>query len=473
MKKGNKIGIDIAEEIEDMECDARLERRSKAIIKAMQKDPEGSFPEIFRDDSQLEAAYRLFNNPYLSFDNLLAPHTKKSVARCAHHEEVIIIHDTSTFVFSGERSGLGFVNTNNRGFLGHFSLAATVSNGATALPLGVVGAHLFVRKEKRKDKNVSQHKLRESGDCESLRWLEGVQKTQELVSPISSPIHVMDRESDIYDCTSTMVEENIRFVSRCKSNRIVKSEDPNHHLLFDALDGLPFMYRDVVSVSPRKAVSMPDQKKAYPDRKARVADVCVTATEVCVKRSRNCPNHLPPTMKINVVHVFEPTPPQGQDAVEWILLTNEPISTIDEVKKIVAVYCQRWLIEEFFKAVKTGCAYEKRQLVTFDSLSNALAITLPVAWGLLLLRAQSRVDDSLPAAPYIDAFRLAVIKAHSTRYRLPDNPTLKETAYAIAGMGGHLKRNGPPGWLTLQRGYEKLLILEEGWKMSRKRCVES
>lgn len=472
MKKQNGIGIDVAEETSGLEGDPRLERRSKAILKAMQQDPDGSFPHIFGDDSQLEAAYRFFSNPYLTFDSLLAPHAEKSAARCAHHDEVIIIHDTSSFVFSGERSGLGFVNKNNRGFLGHFSLAATVSNGATALPLGVVGAHLFVRNEKRKDKTVSQHKLRESGDCESLRWLEAIQKTQKLVNPVSSPIHVMDRESDIYDCTSTMVEENIRFVSRCSSNRIVKSEDPDYHLLFDALDGLPVMYRDVVSVSPRKAASMPDQKKAYPDRKARMADVCVTATEVCVKRSHNCPKHLPPTMKLNVVHVFEPTPPEGQEAVEWVLLSNEPISTSDEIRNIVAVYCQRWLIEEFFKAVKTGCAYKKRQLETFDALSKALAITAPVAWGLLLLRAQSRVEHSLPAEPYVDAFRLAVIKSHATRYKLPDNPTLKDVAYAIAGMGGHLKRNGPPGWMTLQRGYEKLLNFEEGWRMSRETCVE-
>lgn len=171
-----------------------------------------------------------------------------------------------------------------------------MSDGATALPLGVVGAHLFVRSEKRKDKKVSQHKLRESGDSESLRWLDAVQKTQNLVSPVSSPIHVMDRESDIYDCTSTMVEQGIRFVSRCCPNRVVKSDDPDYHLLFDALDELPVIYREQVSVSPRKSASMPDQKKAYPDRKARLADVCITATELCVKRSRNCPKYLPPTV---------------------------------------------------------------------------------------------------------------------------------------------------------------------------------
>jgi hypothetical protein len=38
---------------------------------------------------------------------------------------------------------------------------------------------------------------------------------------------------------------------------------------------------------------------------------------------------------------------------------------------------------------------------------------------------------------------------------------------AIAKLGGHLKRNGDPGWITLGRGYERLLILEEGWKLAK------
>jgi len=34
---------------------------------------------------------------------------------------------------------------------------------------------------------------------------------------------------------------------------------------------------------------------------------------------------------------------------------------------------------------------------------------------------------------------------------------------AIAALGGHLKHNWDPGWMTLSRGYEKLRTLTEGW----------
>jgi len=97
---------------------------------------------------------------------------------------------------------------------------------------------------------------------------------------------------------------------------------------------------------------------------------------------------------------------------------------------------------------------EGRQLESYQTLKIALALTLPIAWSMLLIR-------------------LKILIAHSVRYKLPTEPTLKDVAYAIAGMGGHLKQNGPPGWQTLMRGFERLLTLEEGWLMSRKTCDQS
>ena len=54
-----------------------------------------------------------------------------------------------------------------------------------------------------------------------------------------------------------------------------------------------------------------------------------------------------------------------------------------------------------------------------------------------------------------------------------------EVAYrgdeAVARLAGHLKRNGPPGWLLLAKGYWELLVLERGWlaREAAGRCAES
>ena len=468
------FGTALFEELSDLDGDPRLRRRAERMLARWQEKPGFGFPEMFEESSELEAAYRFFGNPSISFDRLGESHFAKTAERVALHEgTVLAIHDTTAFVFSGDREGLGFINKNNRGFLAHLTLVATRADGDEVLPLGVANARTWIREQKRSDKGVAQHELRTDPTCESHRWLDAALDTAQRLGMPDRVVHVMDREGDIYDCLSTMVAKSVRFVVRASKNRVVEPEDSEFHLLFDALDGLPIRYRDEVSVSKRKSSKLPDQKRLYPARDGRLASICVTATTVRVKRTRNSSKDYPAETQLGVVHVFEPEPPTGETPLEWILLTNQPLETDEQLREVVACYRQRWLIEELFMAIKTGCVFEKRQLSNYHALKNALAMTLPVAWNLLLLRTQSRTDSSLPANAFVPSSRLEILRAHAVRYKLPENPTLKDVAYAIAGMGGHLKRNGPPGWRTLRRGFTRLLTLEEGWTKARATCDQS
>ena len=284
----NEFENDVSGELKDLDADPRLVRRAQRLLERWQEKPGLGFPQIFEDSSELEAAYRFFSNPYLSFDSLLQPHANETLERCRRFgDDLLVIHDTSTFVFSGEREGLGFIHKNNRGFPGHFAFAVSRSSDETPVPLGVIAASTWTRTQPRCEKSVSQHKLRTSKDCESHRWLNKTLSVQECFEGTASPIHVMDREADIYDCTSTMAAQKIRFVVRAKSNRIIDTEAREFHLLFDALDGLPVRYKDTVTVSSQKASRLPDQKAAHPTRDGRTAEVCVTATQATIKRTRN------------------------------------------------------------------------------------------------------------------------------------------------------------------------------------------
>lgn len=57
---------------------------------------------------------------------------------------------------------------------------------------------------------------------------------------------------------------------------------------------------------------------------------------------------------------------------------------------MVDAYRARSLIEEFFKAIKTGCHYEHLQFQTVHALQNALALCFALSWQLLLLRTMGR-----------------------------------------------------------------------------------
>jgi hypothetical protein len=182
-----------------------------------------------------------------------------------------------------------------------------------------------------------------------------------------------------------------------------------------------------------------------------------------LKRTQDAREGSSPSLRVNVIHVFERKPPQGELAVEWFLLTSLPIDTAEAIAFAVDCYRARWTIEEFFKALKTGCQFEKRQLESAHSLLNALAILGPVAWRLLLLRHLARSDKRAPASSALTVQPLEVLRAVA-RKPLPRRPSARDAMLAVAGLGGHLKSNGDPGWLVLGRGMHDLLLLELGWR---------
>lgn len=161
------------------------------------------------------------------------------------------------------------------------------------------------------------------------------------------------------------------------------------------------------------------------------------------------------------MHIIEPHPPKGEEPIEWKLLTSLPIDTEAELDFIVDTYRARWVIEEFFKALKSGCAIEKRQLESVRSVTNALAISLPIAWLLLRLRNLSRDEPDRPATGLLPPPMLACLRVLYEKRRhktLPKTPSCKQLAWAIAGLGGHITNNGEPGLLVLGRGLSDLLF---------------
>jgi len=78
--------------------------------------------------------------------------------------------------------------------------------------------------------------------------------------------------------------------------------------------------------------------------------------------------------------------PEGAQAIEWKLVTREPADTPEQILTIVDYYRCRWPIEEFNKALKTGCRVQARQLVDVAALLNVVALFVPIAWSILHLR---------------------------------------------------------------------------------------
>ncbi len=206
-----------------------------------------------------------------------------------------------------------------------------------------------------------------------------------------------------------------------------------------------------------------DKKAIHRERDARGARLAVSAISVELRRSNNHSPGVPPSLPVNVVTVTERDCPQGADPVAWFLVTTKPIDTREQLEFIVDAYRARWVVEEFFKALKSGCRFERRQLESYQAIETALGLFLPIAIRLLALRGAARDHPTRPCGT-LTARQLSILRARTTR-RMSAKPTNEEAAMALAELGGHLRSNGPPGWAILGRAFERLLIMEIGWDM--------
>lgn len=208
-----------------------------------------------------------------------------------------------------------------------------------------------------------------------------------------------------------------------------------------------------------------------PPRNARIAKLKFAATELELIRPKHLPKHLPEKLKLNLVDVSELDCPLEEEPVQWLLFTTEVIDSVENIENIVDTYRSRWLIEDCNKAIKTGCKYEQRQLENQQALLNLLAIILPIACELLWLRATAREQPNQKASNILTPTQLKILTALGPR-KLGPNPTAKEALWALAGLGGHLKRNGEPGWLVLYRGLETLKQYEIGYTLAAQARLE-
>lgn len=444
--------------------DRRLHQRRDRLMAMLEAHPDTAFPEACADDAEVEALYRFLRNRRVSLEALVEPHVAASHTRCAAMGEVLVLHDTTDMVFAGDtpRTGLARLGKGRHGFWLHAALA--VSADGLRAPLGVLSLAPFVRKMQAPGTLKDERARFADPAKESRCWGDGIAAVRRRCGEGVLAIHVMDRGADSYELFAAMLAEADRFVVRLTHDRRVVTDD-GAGLLHDVTARAALRCKRQVRLAPRRHGDRPLQaRNKYPPREGRLATLHCTAQHVTLQRPQSREyRHMPAALPVHVVSVCEVDVPPGAEPVAWRLITTEPIDTIEQVWRIVDWYRARWVIEEFFKALKTGCAYEKRQLESLATLLVALALLAPIAWQLLLLRHLARTAPEGAATVVLSRRQLQVLNAAPAGARLSSKSTLRDALLAVARLGGHLKQNGDPGWLVLGRGMQKLLWMETGW----------
>lgn len=447
--------------------DVRLNRRLEKVVDLLASKPDAGFPLAMTSEADLEGFYRFLANSEATFEALHQPHVRATCARAASQSVVLVVHDTTEFRFSSNREGLARLTKSGHGFLGQFSLVVTTDDRHHAL--GVVAVEAWARSAQTPSALRAARKITYSEarvlPSEQDRWLRGVNAAEAALGGMAAVVHVMDSEADDYGLMCDLVASGRRWIIRqCYDRRLADVPEQKTKELLATRD---VVSRREVQLAPRRRQPGGERQKRVPARDRRQASLAIRATAVTFQRPSYCEDK-PATLSINVVAVTEEHPPEGETPVEWLLTTTEPVETEQQILKIVDAYRGRWVVEEYFKALKSGCAFEKRQLESIATLKKALALFIPIAWALLHLRTLSRSDSGAPGLTVVTETQLEVLRRAAEK-PLPADPTVQDVLLAIARLGGHLKRNGTPGWQVLGRGFHELLMLVAGFQLARKK----
>ncbi len=382
---------------------------------------------------------------------------------------VRVIWDTTDFAYKGERADLGIIEGETVGFFGHFGLC--VGADVTREPLGVVALHTYINADtkQRRGKTPAQiaalARATPREEKSSQRWESCALEAEKMLPAGTRAIHVLDQDGDDFAVFGALCDAGASFVIRASADRRTKHHGPT---IADVLAAEPATIFRTVTLGHRGKTR---QGARYQTRHERPAQLVIRWAPISMKRPSGAQTDVA-SLELFVVQVEETGAPPGEQPVSWTLVTSEQVTSLKGAEVIVDHYRARWLIEEFFKALKTGCGVEKRQLSTRDGLEKAVALFAPIAAEMLRLRHLAHVEAPPKATDFmpredIDALR-ALLAHRRPHAKLPPKPTARDVLHAIAALGGHLKNNGEPGWLVIGRGYEDFRLALEVWNLAKR-----
>lgn len=442
--------------------DARLNRRARRLLQSLGDKPMPSIPAACGGWAETQAAYRLFDNPKVSADAVLAPHSQRTVERMGAHPRVLCIQDTSELDYTGKPSmqGLGPLNLElRRGLYLHPTLALTPDR----LCLGLLDAYTWTREPGSLGQDKDPNRPLE--DKESVRWVDGYRRVNELAETLGDTrlTYVADREADIFDlfveapCPETAAD----WLVRGQHNRVLA----DGRTLRQHLAAAPVLTETTF------------ERPASHGVKARVVHQQIKALRLNLPAPRR-PDRQLPDVEVTALLATEPHPPAGEQPVEWLLLTNLPVDTPAQALEKLSWYLCRWQIEVFFRILKSGCRIEKLQLEKIERLEPALAFYMIIAWRVLFLTMLGRECPEMPCDVVFDTAEWHAVYIVSERKAPPETPpTLDSMVRRIAGLGGFLNRksDGFPGpqtlWIGLQRAADFVMAMAAQRELGEGRCV--
>lgn len=428
-------------------------KRLQKVAAQMLAQPEQSLPKQNPDWADLKAAYRLFDNPNVTFDAVAEQHWQQT--RQTRPGRYLLISDTTDIdhFFHRATTGLGMLGKGTgRGMQLHNCLV--YDSGAKQIE-GIAGALIHYRKNAPAKETRMQrlHRVRESD-----LW-------GKLVDKVGPPpqgsrwIHVFDRGGDNFEAMCHIHLADCDWVIRAaRLNRKIVNKKGEKVPLSKALEGARTLGRYELHLESRQGV------------KARTATLEVSVVTVVYPPPQQCSTWVKQCgvreLTMNVVEVQEIGAPKGVTPIRWVLLTSLPVQTFKDAWQVIEDYENRWLVEEYHKAIKTGCSIERHALRTADRLEALMGIITVIGARLIQLKLVGRNQKTAKAKTHVPSSWLQCMKLARPKVTV-STMNVYDFFRELAKMGGFLGRkgDGEPGWQTIWHGYKKLQTLLDGMRL--------
>lgn len=466
--------------------DKRLNSRLIKLCDSFSESPESPINQACADWAETKAAYRFFQNKNVEVERIISAHRKKTAERASDHHAILAIQDTSYLVYTNHSNtkGLGKISMTkgrnvdkiySHGLVMHTCFAITTEG----TPVGLFDQKIFARRLRPKHERFTAgggkfYDALPVEEKESFRWIEALEATMKV--PIKTQvITVCDRECDFYDFYKFADKNEAAVLVRASQNRTVNRKsryaEKGISKLWDYILSKPTAGSYAIDISARQ------KTRHCKGRKARTAQMKVKFGVFTMNPPRNNPKYKKEALtdiQMYAIYALEENPPEGESAIEWMLLTNQPVTTFDEACERIRWYSLRWRIEMYFKVLKSGFRVERCRLGTADRLICYLTVMSIVAWRLFMITLIARTNPSLSCSEFLSKLEWTVLVTKSSRNLSPPRtpPSIADMIIEIAKLGGYLarKKDGPPGTLVLWRGWKRLMDITEGWAMALRIC---
>ena len=337
--------------------DLRRSRRAVKVASNLAENPLGSLPAQMRTWKETKALYRRLPEPDVTFAALMQPHLQQTREQALSSPVVLMVQDTTDIDLSHRRkiSGVGQIgNERGRGFFVQTVLAV---RPPTREVLGCMAQEPFVRIPAPKGEQRAERRKREVRETDV--WMRQVHAIG-TPAPANVWVHVGDRGADRFPFFQACQATQTHFLVRAAQNRRVQqSEDEISYELPQA------------RAFPSQA-SRPFEVPARHGRQARATQLQLAFGQMTLLPPRNEPRASKEPLTVWVVRVWEEQAPEGEEPLEWVLLTSVPTTTLQQAWERGDWYGYRWLAQDYHQCLKSGCRIEQRQGPPVDGLMRRL-----------------------------------------------------------------------------------------------------